>query len=92
MQISVLAESFDAPLGRIQRLEQNEAITTGTATFRAENWRYQRRHSRRPFRDMSSKGPDAEDGAKLLGHVVQLFFWEIRGQSIDVDVGRSGRI
>ena len=38
---------------------------------------------------MSSESPDAEDGAKLLGHVVQLFFWEIRGQSVDVDIRRG---
>ena len=41
---------------------------------------------------MSGKGSDAKDGAKLLGHVVQLFFGEIRGQSIDVDIRRGGRI
>ena len=44
-------------------------------------------NSRRPLGNVSSKSPDAEDDAKLLGHVVQLFFWKIRGQSVDVDVG-----
>lgn len=41
---------------------------------------------------MSGKGPDAKDGAKLFGHVVQLLFWEVRGQSVDVDIRRDGGI
>lgn len=50
--------------------------------------RFRQRRLRRPLGDVSSESPDAQDGAKLLGHVVQLFFWEIRGQSIDVDIRR----
>ena len=51
-----------------------------------------KKYSRRPFGDVSGKSPDAKDGAKLLGHVVQLFFWEIWGQSIDVDIRGGSRI
>jgi len=58
----------------------------------SSNRRCQERYSRRPFGNVSGKSPDAKDATKLLGHVVQLFFWEIRGQSVDVDIGRDGRI